>query len=293
MPLLNKTLPAAREATARGLLRPRTALTVFFALDGFVFAGWVVRIPAIKEQTGASVSALGLALLGVSAGAVLTMTLTGRLCARYGSHRVTAACGVLLPLSVALPPLTHSALALGLVLLLFGAAYGGINVAMNSAAVDLVRALGRPVMPSFHAAFSLGGMAGAGLGSLVAGELTPTRHLSALAAAGLLITALAAPSLRPSDPPARRPPTRSPGPPPHPSAQPPRPPRAADSPPAAPGAPRRTVPYAESSSSSDWSRSARRTARGRSPTGARCTWSRIWVPTPGWPPRASPASRWR
>ncbi|WP_411576903.1 MFS transporter [Streptomyces sp. SCSIO ZS0520] len=201
MPLLNKTLPAAREATARGLLRPRTALTVFFALDGFVFAGWVVRIPAIKEQTGASVSALGLALLGVSAGAVLTMTLTGRLCARYGSHRVTAACGVLLPLSVALPPLTHSALALGLVLLLFGAAYGGINVAMNSAAVDLVRALGRPVMPSFHAAFSLGGMAGAGLGSLVAGELTPTRHLSALAAAGLLITALAAPSLRPSEPP--------------------------------------------------------------------------------------------
>ena len=56
------------------LNRLRIALTVFFALDGFVFAGWVVRIPAIKEQTDASASALGLALLGVSAGAVGTAT---------------------------------------------------------------------------------------------------------------------------------------------------------------------------------------------------------------------------
>ncbi|MCH5675243.1 MFS transporter [Streptomyces gilvus] len=170
------------------LTRLRAVLTVFFALDGFVFAGWVVRIPAIKEQTGASASALGLALLGVSAGAVVTMTLTGRLCRRFGSHPVTVVCGVLLSLGVALPPLTHSALALGAVLLVFGSAYGGINVAFNSAAVDLVRTLRRPIMPSFHAAFSLGGMVGAGLGALVAGALSPTEHLLGLTAIGLLVT---------------------------------------------------------------------------------------------------------
>ncbi|MGX1472496.1 UNVERIFIED_CONTAM: MFS family permease [Streptomyces canus] len=172
------------------LTRLRIALTVFFALDGFVFAGWVVRIPAIKEQTGASASALGLALLGVSAGAVITMMLTGRLCRRYGTHRVTVVCAVLLSLSVALPPLTHSAVALGAVLLVFGAAYGSINVAFNSAAVDLVGALRRPIMPSFHAAFSLGGMLGAGLGGLVAGVLSPTRHLFGLTVIGLLVTAV-------------------------------------------------------------------------------------------------------
>src|SRR5690606_13366196 len=130
-------------------------------------------------------------LLGVSAGAVVTMTLTGRLCRRYGSHLVTVVCAVVLCLSVGLPPLTHSALALGTVLLLFGAAYGGINVAFNSAAVDLVAALRRPIMPSFHAAFSLGGMTGAGLGALVAGSLSPTRHLWGLGLVGLLVTAVA------------------------------------------------------------------------------------------------------
>ncbi|MCI3275269.1 MFS transporter [Streptomyces cylindrosporus] len=184
------------------LTRLRVAITVFFALDGFIFAGWVVRIPAIKEQTGASASTLGLALLGVSAGAVITMMLTGRLCRRYGNHQVTVVCGILLSLSVALPPLTHSALALGAVLLVFGSAYGGINVAFNSAAVDLVRALRRPVMPSFHAAFSLGGMIGAGLGGLVAGHLSPTRHLLGLTVIGLVVTAVAGRTLLRIEPPA-------------------------------------------------------------------------------------------
>ncbi|MET7982849.1 MULTISPECIES: MFS transporter [unclassified Streptomyces] len=175
----------------RSLTRLRIVLTAFFALDGFVFAGWVVRIPAIKDQTGASSGALGLALLGVSAGAVITMMLTGRLCRRFGSHPVTVACAVLLSLSIVLPPLAHSVPVLGLVLLVFGAAYGGLNVAMNSAAVDLVAALRRPVMPSFHAAFSLGGMLGAGLGGLVAGYLSPAHHLLAIAVIGLLVTGVA------------------------------------------------------------------------------------------------------
>jgi MFS family permease len=174
-----------------GLRRLRVAISAFFALDGFVFAGWVVRIPDVKEQTGASSSALGLALLGVSAGAVVTMVLTGLLCQRFGSHPVTVAAGVLMALSVALPPHTHSALALGGVLLVFGAGFGAVNVAANSAAVDLVAALRRPVMPSFHAAFSLGGMLGAGLGGLVAGWLSAAWHLASLCGVGLVIAAVA------------------------------------------------------------------------------------------------------
>uniref|UniRef100_A0AAU3HSG3 MFS transporter n=1 Tax=Streptomyces sp. NBC_01393 TaxID=2903851 RepID=A0AAU3HSG3_9ACTN len=185
----------------RSLTRLRVIITAFFALDGFVFAGWVVRIPAIKHQTGASAGALGLALLGVSAGAVITMMLTGRLCRRFGSHQVTVACGVLLSLSIVLPPLAGSVPVLGLFLLVFGVGYGGINVAMNSAAVDLVAALRRPVMPSFHAAYSLGGMLGAGLGGLVAGYLSPTRHLLGIAVIGLLVTGIAGRALLREDAP--------------------------------------------------------------------------------------------
>ncbi|MFG3114950.1 MFS transporter [Streptomyces sp. NPDC048197] len=183
--------PSPSDPSRTALTRLRLALTAFFAMDGFLFAGWVVRIPAIKQQTGAGAGALGLALLGVSAGAVAFMMLTGRLCRQFGSHAVTTASGAAMALSIVLPPLTHSATALGLVLLVFGAAYGSLNVAMNSAAVDLIEALRRPVMPSFHAAFSLGGMLGAGLGGVIAGRLTPTVHLLLLAVIGLLVTAVA------------------------------------------------------------------------------------------------------
>ncbi|WP_049580910.1 MFS transporter, partial [Streptomyces sp. SBT349] len=203
----------ARPRVDASLRRLRAALTAFFALDGLVFAGWVVRIPDVKDQTGASSSALGVALLGVSAGAVVTMMLTGRLCQRYGNHPVTVASGLLLALSVALPAHAHAAWSLGAVLLVFGTAFGAINVAANSAAVDLVAALRRPVMPSFHAAFSLGGMLGAGLGGLVAEHLSVAAHLGLVAALGVVVAAVAGRVLlsRPAPPPAATRPARGEG----------------------------------------------------------------------------------
>jgi MFS family permease len=162
-----------------------------FAAHGFIFASWAVRVPAVKEQAGASSAALGLALLGLSAGAVATMLLAGALCRRFGNPRMTVISCVLLSVTLALPALARSVIALGLLLAVFGAAYGCLNVAMNSVAVDVVAALRRPVMPGFHAAWSFGGLAGAALGGLLAPHLSPLRHLLFGALAGLLVSAVA------------------------------------------------------------------------------------------------------
>jgi MFS family permease len=181
------SLPAtARNETSRA----RAAITAFFALDGFVFASWAVRIPAVKSAVGASPATLGIALLGVSVGAIATMALTGALCRRFGSARLVVAGAVWLSLALLLPALARSALALGLGLAVFGIGYGGLNVAMNSLAVDLVAVLRRPVMPSFHAAWSLGGLAGAALGGLAAPALTPLAHFSLVGLLGLAVTAV-------------------------------------------------------------------------------------------------------
>jgi MFS family permease len=177
---------AARNETSRA----RAAITAFFAMDGFVFASWAVRIPAVKAAVGASPATLGIALLGVSAGAIATMALTGALCRRFGSARLVVVGAVWLSLALLLPALARSAVALGLGLVVFGIGYGGLNVAMNSLAVDLVAVLRRPVMPSFHAAWSLGGLAGAALGGLAAPALTPLAHFSLVCLLGLAVTAL-------------------------------------------------------------------------------------------------------
>jgi MFS family permease len=171
--------------------RVRTAVTAFFAFDGFVFATWAVRIPAVKAATGASPAELGVALLGVSGGAIATMALSGMLCRRFGAVRVLLAGAVWLSLALLLPALARSAVALGLALVMFGIGYGCVNVAANTVAVDVVAALRRPVMPSFHAAWSLGGLAGAAVGGLLAPHLSPLPHFAIATILGLAVTLVA------------------------------------------------------------------------------------------------------
>jgi MFS family permease len=197
VPLVNKIQHVKFTPRRSGGRLPglRAALCAVFAVHGFMFASWAVRVPAVKQQAGASPGALGLALLGLSAGAVATMLIAGALCRRFGSGPVTVISCALLSVTLVLPALAHSAVALGLALLVFGAAYGCLNVAMNSVAVDVVAAIGRPVMPGFHAAWSFGGLAGAGTGGLLAPHLSPARHLALVALAGLLAGAVAARTL--------------------------------------------------------------------------------------------------
>ena len=183
--------PARPASPASAWSAARLALTAFFAVDGFLFAAWVVRIPDIRLQVHASHSALGLALLSISAGAVATMALTGRLVVRYGSGPVTVGSVALVALAVPLPAHTHSVAALAGVLLVFGAGYGAANVSMNSAAVELVRRIRRPVMPSFHAGYSLGGLLGAAAGGLLAGTLSAAWALALAGTVGLAVAAAA------------------------------------------------------------------------------------------------------
>jgi MFS family permease len=185
--LLNKlAVPpaAAQHATSR----VRAAATAFFAFDGFIFATWAVRIPAVKAATGASPAELGIALLGVSGGAILTMALSGVLCRRFGAVRVLICGAGWLSLALLLPALARSALALGLGLVVFGIGYGCVNVAANTVAVDVVAVLRRPVMPSFHAAWSLGGLTGAALGGLLAPHLAPLPQFAIATVLGLAVT---------------------------------------------------------------------------------------------------------
>jgi MFS family permease len=188
--LLNKVaVPSA--ASQRATSRVRAATTAFFAFDGFIFATWAVRIPAVKAATAASPAELGIALLGVSGGAIATMALSGGLCRRFGATRVLICGAGWLSLALLLPALARSALALGLGLVVFGIGYGCVNVAVNTVAVDVVAVLRRPVMPSFHAAWSLGGLAGAFLGGLLAPHLAPLPDFAIATVLGLAVTVVA------------------------------------------------------------------------------------------------------
>lgn len=182
----------------------RWAVLVMFFANGALFANWLSRIPQIQANLAMSEGDLGLALMGLAVGVLTALTLAGGLIARFGSLNVTTAGGVALCLLLPFLALMPNAVALGVNLFLFGAALSVMDVAMNAQGVDVERALGRSVMSSFHAAFSIGGFAGAGLGAVMAYlSLGPLLHFVLAGAVFLLLILLVAPRLLPVAPKAK------------------------------------------------------------------------------------------
>jgi len=159
-----------------------SVLAVFF-FNGFAIASWFVRIPAVRNDLSLSEGLLGVALLGVAVGAMASMPVAGALASRFGSRRVVGATALLLAVSLVPPALAPNLFFLVLALVLLGAANGALDVSMNAQAVAVEERYGRPIMSSFHAAFSFGGLAGAAGGGVIASLGVGTlAHLSAVAA---------------------------------------------------------------------------------------------------------------
>jgi MFS family permease len=175
------------------------AVATLFFVNGALFAGWVTRVPDVRDRIGAGEAELGLALLGVAVGALLTMPVAGWACARWGSRWVAVAGGLAGCTSMPLPALAQDVPQLGIALFLIGATFGALDVAMNVEAITVERLYERPIMPSFHGWFSTGGLAGAlaggGLASASVGALP---HLAGATAAGAVAVAWSAGHLLPT-----------------------------------------------------------------------------------------------
>jgi MFS family permease len=164
-------------------VRARGPLLAFFAFGAF-WGAWGVLLPDIKENVGASVSELGLALFAVGFAALPAMLLTGRIVDRVGP-RATPAALLLFAVSGVLPAFADSIAALVPALLFLGAATGALDVVINSAATSVEAATGRRIIQVAHALFSGGFLAaaiGAGIArGLGAGPLPVLAGVAALA----------------------------------------------------------------------------------------------------------------
>jgi MFS family permease len=174
----------------------QVAVSVLFTLLGFLFGAWVSRIPTVADRVHAGPGLLGLVLLGIAAGSVTTMPFAGRLCQRRSSTRVAVWFGIAGSLSlpvVGFAAQTGSAAVVALALVLNGALTGGLDVSMNANAVAVIRHVRRPLMPAFHALYSVGGMLGAATGGLAAAAgLHPTVHFGLVGLLGVAATLLVA-----------------------------------------------------------------------------------------------------
>lgn len=142
-----------------------TRLTFFIA--GFVTATWAVIVPYARVNTGVNEATLGTLLLCLGLGALIAMPVTGSLTSRFGCRRVIVAAIALVIVSTPLLALMTDPILLGITLLVFGIGVGVTDCAMNIQAILVEKASPVPLMSGFHGMYSSGGIAGAGLMTLL------------------------------------------------------------------------------------------------------------------------------
>jgi len=175
---------------------PAFPIYAVFATNGLLFATWVSRLPALRERLDASEPQLGAALLCLAVGSLVLMPTTGWLCDRYGARRVLMLAMVMCACAFELAVLAPSMPLLGATLLLVGGTYGMWDVAMNASGHQVEVLTGRPLMPRFHGAFSVGGLTGAGLGALAAGVgLPPSAHMASGAVVAIAVGLVVMPNV--------------------------------------------------------------------------------------------------
>lgn len=149
-------------------MSPRLATFLVFGVNGAMIGTWVAHIPWLQDHLGISKATLGLCLLCMAAGAVVSMPLTGLILDRRPSASVVRWASLVFCLLLPLPLLATSPYMLAPILFVFGASNGAMDVAMNAHGVAVQEKLGRPVMSSFHGGWSVGGFVAAGVVALAA-----------------------------------------------------------------------------------------------------------------------------
>lgn len=172
-------------------MKARRATNAMFLVCGTATSCWAPLVPFAKARLALDEARLGLILLALGGGSMLAMPLAGAAIHKWSSRPVLIVSALL---TAAVLPLLANPLSpafLAAMLLVFGAALGAMDVAMNAQAISVQHAAGRPIMSGFHALFSIGGLVGAAAVSLLLrAGLGLTSAVGAIAA-GLIALTLA------------------------------------------------------------------------------------------------------
>jgi len=176
-------------------LRARQYATrAVFMVPGLGVAIWAALVPFAKARANLDEHTLGLVLLCLGTGSLISVPLAGALAAWQGKRRVLLGGFVLMSAALPCLALGTSPWLIALALFFFGAGIGSLDCAMNLQAVVVERESQRPLMSVFHAFYSIGGFVGAGImAALLSMRITPLWACLILIAAMSLVMLLSLP----------------------------------------------------------------------------------------------------
>lgn len=175
-------------AKASYLNRIRWAVTLFYFAMGLNFSTWASRISDIQLALGLSKGDLGTVLLSIPVGQLFIMPFSGKLAAKYGSHRTLVFGLSFYILSLVSLGLATQRWHLMLALAFFGIFSNLTNISVNTQGIYAEGLFRRAIMSSFHGAWSTAGFTGAFIGiGMIAFGLSPLMHFIIVGVVLLLI----------------------------------------------------------------------------------------------------------
>ncbi|MEO5999463.1 MAG: MFS transporter [Chitinophagaceae bacterium] len=155
----------------------RIAVGAVFFLYGLCFSSWASRIPSIQQSIGLSDTQLGLVLISLPVGLMISLPLAGWLTAKAGSRKIVIIATLLYSLALVSLGLSQNVYQLVTGLFIFGLSGNMLNISINTQAVGVEALYKRSIMASFHGLWSLAGFIGAAIGTFMMGRgIFPYQH---------------------------------------------------------------------------------------------------------------------
>jgi hypothetical protein len=175
----------------RSAVRARLSVILLFVIMGMTVGNWQSRLPYIRRAVGIGDAAWGLASTAAIVGELASLVVLSMLISRVTARRLSLVAATLILLVTA--PLAASSTVVALIpgLFVWGFAANLLSTPVNAQAIEVERRYGSPLMSTFHASYSVGMLAGGGIGILAAAiGLAPVVQMAVCnAALGALLLA--------------------------------------------------------------------------------------------------------
>lgn len=154
----------------------RVAVSILFFINGMLIGAWAPMIPTFKARLDLTESQIGLIILALGFGSLISMPFVGAFIAKNGTRLpikyLAFICSFGIPCLTLVPEFWSAVV----VMFLFGATWAGMDVAMNSNVIEVEKQHGFPIMSSCHGFWSIGALVSALIGGFTLSSFGEIGH---------------------------------------------------------------------------------------------------------------------
>ena len=134
----------------------RFSTYIGYIILGLAFGLWAMLVPFVKDRLSVDKAQLGMLLLLIATGAIISMFFTGLTAAKIGCRKTVVISTILVIICLPVLSVSSNIYLTGLFMLLFGMGLGMLDVTLNIQGAIVEESMKKHLMAGFHSMYSFG-----------------------------------------------------------------------------------------------------------------------------------------